>query len=218
MAISILESVMSIIEDFKTQEGLWVKSFVSNDVQYVTKGYKVWNHVNTRCKVGGAAQRKQPSYVGCHTEGLFKCFQKFMDWYVNQVGYGLPRYHLDKDILVRGNKCYSESTCVLVPQSLNSFLLDHAIARGRYPQGVSWHKAGNGYLSNLNIEGKKKHLGIFPTASAAAKAYKVAKEAEAYRWYERLIAGEYAVDPRVIERMRTWEHICDWTGNDYITV
>ena len=31
-----------------------------------------------------------------------------------------------------------------------------------------------------------------------------AKYAEARRWYERLIAKEYEVDSRIIERMRTW--------------
>lgn len=201
---------MSIVEDFQTRSGTWVMSVKNGKTQHITKGYKTWNHINTRCKVGGRAQAKQPSYVGCYTAGHFRNFQTFMEWYTVQVGYGVPGYQIDKDILYHNNKCYCEDTCVLVPQALNCFLLNHARARGKYPQGVTWHVAGNAYSAGLNIEGKKLHLGLFPTIEAAARAYKIAKEAEAYRWYKRLWDKEFIVDERVTERMRTWEHVCDW--------
>ena len=60
------------------------------------------------------------------------------------------------------------------------------------------------YRAHTSINGKSTHIGSYNTASEAHAAYCTAKEAEAYRWYERLRDGEFIVDPRVIERMRTW--------------
>lgn len=134
----------------------------------------------------------------------FSDFQTFTDWHVAQVGYGVQGYHLDKDILCADNKLYSEHSCVLVPAALNVFLTDHGLARGEYPQGVHLHKPNHTFIARLSIDGKRKHIGSFTTVEAAFEAYKVAKEAEAYRWYGRLKAGEFVVDERVIERMHNW--------------
>jgi hypothetical protein len=134
----------------------------------------------------------------------FKDFQAFTDWHASAVGYGSLGYQIDKDILFTGNKVYGEDTCVLVPAALNSFLTSSAAARGQFAQGVHYRRASRKFVAQLTISGKVTRLGLFNTESEAYSAYRAAKEAEAYRWYERLKAGEFVVGGRVIERMRTW--------------
>lgn len=197
----------SIVDDFKDVSGLWVKSFGNSRINKVqTMSYSKWLNIVNRCRVGGAFQKRCPTYVGCSLSETFSEFQGFTDWHVKQVGYGIAGYQIDKDILVRGNKVYSENNCVLVPSILNNFLLDRAGDRGKQPQGVSFNIAHNKYVAQISSEYKRKHLGYYNTCEAAQTAYKEAKQKEAYRWYERLKAGEFAVDERVIERMRALSH------------
>lgn len=192
-------------EDYKNAAGKWAKYKVIEGKHLQTYSYQRWTCMRKRCKEGSTYQEKRPTYVGCRMSALFTDFQSFTDWHTSQVGYGLQGYHMDKDILSEGNKLYSESNCVLVPQQLNLFLTACDAARGAYPQGVHWNKKKKKFSANLNISGKRKHIGHYTTPEAASFAYKAAKEAEAYRWYERLKVGEFVVDERVIERMRTWE-------------
>jgi hypothetical protein len=133
----------------------------------------------------------------------FKDFQYFTNWHVRAAGYGIDGYALDKDILVKGNKVYHENRCVLVPHSLNTFLTARKALRGEYAIGVT-RLRGRKFVAQVHIAGITKHLGVFTTESEAYEVYKGAKEAEARRWHERLKAGEFIVDERVIERMRTW--------------
>lgn len=201
-----------VVDDFKSESGLWIKGYRVGTPQYITKSGRRWDNMSMRCKTGGAAQADHTSYIGCTMSDNFKDFQYFANWYTSQVGYGEAKYHLDKDILFIGNREYSEGACVLVPSDLNLFLGSRKAARGEWPQGVSYHKAAKKFAASLNIDAETKYLGLFQTPITAARAYKAAKEAEAYRWYERLKAGEFIVDERVIERMRTWTHICDWAA------
>ena len=195
---------MPIVDD-KNVEGIWIKSYSIEGIQHFTKSYQTWNAMNMRCKVGGSRQRIFKSYVGCTVEGSFKNFQLFTDWYVRQIGYDIKGYHLEKDILVEGNKVYSENTCCLVPPELNAFLLDSRKARGEFPQGVSFHKSSKKFRAYISIDGKPQHIGLYETSKEAEQAYKVAKNNEAQRWYQRLLNKEFLVDPRVIDRMRTWK-------------
>lgn len=200
-----------VVEDFKNAGGLWVKSFgaAPDSLVRTISGVK-WKAMLSRCKVEGYYQKNKPTYVGCSVSDVMSNFQTFTNWHVEQVGYGLIGYHLEKDILVSDNKVYSEDTCVLVPGDLNQFLCANDSVRGKWPQGVCFHKRVSKFSVGISINGRRKHLGYYSTPCAAATVYKSAKEAEAYRWYERLRDGEFIVDKRVIERMRTWEHICDW--------
>ena len=193
-----------ILDDFKGEDGLWVKQPTVGGLKCKTVSYSRWSSMKGRCTVGGSAQRHRPSYIGCTYSVLFSSFDKFTDWHITQIGYGVQGYHLDKDILVKGNDVYCEDVCVLVPHALNCFLVTSQSRRGKYPQGVSLNRLKNSFRSNMNVCGRMVHLGLFKTPEEASAAYKVAKEAEAYRWYERLRDGEFVVDPRVIERMRTW--------------
>ena len=196
--------VSMIVEDLKDVNGLWYKYITSGVARNVTSSYSRWAGMTQRCKTGGSVQKLQPTYIGCIMSENFKDFQYFANWHTKQVGYNVKGYQLDKDILTAGNKVYSEDTCVLVPQELNKFLTARANDRGSLPQGVCFYVRDALYRAQLSVNGIRKLLGTYDTLGAACTAYKKAKEAEAYRWYERLKVGEFVVDGRVTERMRTW--------------
>lgn len=48
-------------------------------------------------------------------------YQKFAEWENGQNMKDGVNYHIDKDILNKGNKRYSPENCRLIPASLNSF-------------------------------------------------------------------------------------------------
>lgn len=185
-----------LITDFK-RNGKWVKKLGGQGNQKITQGYRTWSAMATRCNGGIGVSA---SYVGCSMSENFHNFDWFVDWCQIQFGYGNVGWHLDKDILVPGNRQYSESTCCFVPRELNNLLLRRKAARGDLPIGVS--VKGGKYLASCSIgTGRTKHLGLYKTPEEAFFAYKVYKE--------RLVkerAGLYreCVAPRVIEALLSY--------------
>lgn len=191
-------------KDYRHPNGSWGKFFRSEGVKYTTKMNMTWYAMQERCKKGGSVQKRESTYVGCSIADEFMDYQKFGDWYSSQVGYGAENYDLDKDILFKGNKVYSSSTCVLIPRELNRFFGHNVNGGNKYQQGVYWHSRDLVFQTQILVDGKIKYLGRFTTPESCYATYKAAKESEARRWYKRLCSGEFIVDPRVIERMRTW--------------
>lgn len=103
-------------------------------------------------------------------------------------------FQLDKDLLVKGNKVYSETICVFLPNEINSLLTKRTASRGEYLIGVSWSETNKAFIARVNKNtGKSKHLGYFKTELEAYNAYKVAKESfvkeQANEWKDQ-------IDPR----------------------
>lgn len=189
------------IKDFKNSFGMWVKKCAGKD----TYSYAKWYAMVARCKVGGCVQQRHPSYVGCTMSENFKDFQFFASWITQQVGYGIDGYQLDKDCLIEKNKLYSEDTCVLIPNGLNSFLTSKVQEDNKYSQGVTLHKPTGLFRAKLGTNNEKVCLGYFKTLEEASSVYRSAKEEDAYRWYNLLLRGDVLVDERVTERMRVWK-------------
>lgn len=116
-------------------------------------------------------QEKQPAYIGCYVDNYLLGFQNFAKWFEENYNEG---FHLDKDILVKGNKVYSPQTCCFVPQEINKLFTKSTKLRGNLPIGVS--KLGSRFVAQVNINGKRIHLGCFTTPEEAFQAYKTAKE------------------------------------------
>jgi hypothetical protein len=192
-----------LISDIKTNNGWLRYGPTTNGSKNQTKAYIVWYNMKRRC-YSAACQERQPTYIGCTMSENFSDFQFFAQWCQSQIGYALQNYHIDKDMLICGNKLYSENTCVFIPASLNKFFNAHAATNTMYPQGVAIAACGK-FTATLSIDGKEKHIALCNTPELAFAAYKVAKEAEALRWHKRLKAGEFAVDQRVIERLAVWQ-------------
>ena len=139
------------------------------------KEYRHWFNMLNRC-YGEKLHLKQPTYVGCITSENFKHYTYFYEWCQEQLGFGNSGWHLDKDLLIKGNKLYSEDNCVFLPIEINSLILGNDKIRGNYHIGVSWHKATGKYCAVVNEFNKQKHLGLFESEIEAFYKYKQAKE------------------------------------------
>lgn len=197
-----LQNVKTVmVYGFTTKDGKWGKTWKVGDTQYRSSVYEMWRRMRARCRPGSSYQKASPNYIGCTVHDDFEDFQKFSDWYAIQIGAGQPDYDLDKDILGNGVKVYGPETCVLVPHGLNTFFTEKP-DKG-LSCGVQFDKARGKYRAEMRSDGgPSRFLGRFDTAEEAERAYSEAKQAEARRWIERIEAGEYIVDPRVIDALR----------------
>ncbi|MBK5239803.1 hypothetical protein [Clostridium sp.] len=144
----------------------------------MTREYFTWRNMCKRCEIGGDTQHKYTTYIGCSVSLDFIHFQDYAQWYTENY-YKVPgqRMELDKDILMKGNKTYSPSTCVLVPQAINSLLLKSDKTRGKWLIGVTWNKAHNKFESRCrNGKGKRLFLGYYNTEIEAYLSYVKEKE------------------------------------------
>lgn len=154
----------------------------------MTTEYYLWKSIVQRC-YHKKFQDDHPAYSDCTMHHDWLCFSYFYDWCSTHDYFGIG-YHLDKDLLIEGNKHYSPETCCFVPQELNNILLSRPKGRGSHPQGVTWDKQKERYYACVRIMGKTKNLGYFDTPEEAFKVYKIAKEAHVKRmanhWQDRI--------------------------------
>ena len=164
-----------------------------------TKEYNLWCHMLERC-YSDKYQKKYPTYEGCEVSDNFKSFEYFYEWCNNQIGFSDDGdenpFQLDKVLLTKGNKVYSEYTCVFIPHEINLLLTKRTTSRGEYLIGVSWHKTRNAFVARVSKnKGKQEHLGYFKTEIEAFNAYKDAKEAfikeQANKWKDGIDGGAY---------------------------
>ena len=140
----------------------------------LTKEYELWKSMLQRCY---STTLKRPTYIGCEVSDNFKSYEYFYEWCHKQIGFSNKNWHLDKDLLIKGNKVYSESTCVFLPQEINSMLLKSDKKRGEYLIGVSWNKRNKAFVAMVSKnKGNPEYLGYFNTELEAFNAYKQAKE------------------------------------------
>ena len=161
-----------------------------------TKEYALWSSMLERCTK--KLWIKRPTYTGTTCSENFKSYTFFYEWCQEQKGFS-ELWQLDKDILVKGNKTYSEDTCVFVPQRLNKLLIKSDASRGDFPLGVSWYNLTKKFQSRCHDgSGKSKHLGYFTDSEQAFQAYKTFKEA-----LIKDVANEYKdkLDPRAYQAL-----------------
>ena len=133
--------------------------------------YSVWKRMLERC-YSAKSQKNKPTYIGCSVDEKWLTFSNFSQWMKTQ---DWKNKHLDKDILIKGNKVYSSAGCLFVTKAINSLLITSKASRGDSPIGVNYHKLAGKYEAKLSINGKKKYLGLFDSKEAAHEAYKIAK-------------------------------------------
>ena len=175
-----------------------------------TKEYLLWHGVLQRC-CSDDFKKKNPTYRDCEVSKNFKSYEYFYEWCHKQIGFGSDGngfpFHLDKDLLIKGNKVYSENTCVFIPQEVNTLLIKSVASRGKHLIGVSWSNTSKSFIARVaKNKGKQEYLGSFNTEIEAFNAYKVAKESfikeQAEKWkgqidkraYEALMKYEVSVD------------------------
>jgi len=169
------------------------------------KEYQLWQDMLKRC-FSERYQTRQTTYKGCNVSDNFLHYSFFYDWCHKQIGFGnideKGRYwQLDKDLLFVGNKTYSETACIFLPQEINSFFTDRVNDRGEHPLGVCFDKASGKFKARCCVNGKRQYLGLFNTAQEAFTVYKPFKEALckqlALKW-------QHEIDPRLFNAMMNW--------------
>ena len=170
------------------------------------KEYDLWTGMLERC-FSEKSQTRYPTYKSCSVSDNFLNYSFFYDWCQGQIGFGKVdekgrSWCLDKDLLFVGNKTYSETACVFVPNEINLFFTDRGNDRGEYPVGVGFHKASGKFRAQCAVNGKPQHLGYFNTPQEAFNAYKPFKEALckqlALKW-------QHEIDSRLFDAMMKWE-------------
>ena len=167
-----------------------------------TKEYKLWHSMLVRC-YSDTIKKKHPTYIGCEVSDNFKSYEYFYEWCQKQIGFGNKGWHLDKDLLVKGNRVYSEDSCVFLPQEVNKALTKRTNSRGEYSIGVSWSKTSKAFVATVaKNKGKTEWLGYFKTEIEAFNAYKQAKESfikeQANKWKSK-------IDPRAYEALMNYQ-------------
>ena len=140
-----------------------------------TKYYDYWNSMLRRCY--GRKQNRDGAYEGCVVKSNWHNFQNFAEWLDNHY-YEVPNQKmcLDKDILHKGNKIYSDETCCFVPEKINTLFTKCDKSRGDCPIGVNYHKRYKIYEARCKNGEGSDYLGRFDNIYEAFYAYKVHKE------------------------------------------
>lgn len=150
------------------------------------KKYSTWIQLLRRC-YDEKYQEKQPTYKDVVVCEEWHNFQNFAKWFEENY---IEGFHLDKDILFKGNKIYSPETCAFVPQEINSLFTNRGNYRGIFPIGVL--KRGEKFRSCVSSIGQ---LGTFDTPEEAFQAYKTAKERHikevAEKWKDKITEQTY---------------------------
>lgn len=135
------------------------------------RSYNIWMHLMKRC----CGKRRPKAYKDCKICDewkLYSNFKKFYDKYCKN-----DSFHLDKDILVQGNKLYSPDTCVFVPIEINETIQSIWVEDRSLPAGVSMTKCGKFRARCRKGEGlDREHIGCYDTAEEAFEEYRKAKK------------------------------------------
>ena len=173
-----------------------------NDGTYPSRGVKehaLWRSMLARCYTERNLKLR-PAYRGCSVSDTFKKYKYFYEWCNNQKGFKMydqngRMFALDKDLLMKGNKVYSEDTCIFVPMEINNIIVKSDSLRGKYPVGVGYDKERGKFQSNMWVENKPKFLGRFDTVEEAFSKYKESKETHikivAEKWKDLIDYRDY---------------------------
>lgn len=158
-----------------------------------TPYYKAWFSMLSRCYNKRLQAIKHKSYVGCTVCKEWLTLSNFKKWFDNPLNGYHESYHLDKDIIIKGNRIYSPTTCCFVPAEINSLFTKTNALRGDCPIGVV-KSPHNRYIAKVN--GRRIYLGVFKTPEEAFAVYKDAKEK-----YVKELAEKYFKEGKITERV-----------------
>lgn len=162
--------------------------------------YASWRSMLQRC-YSSRWLEKYPTYLGCSASNNFKHYEYFYEWCNYQIGFK-NGWSLDKDIIFKGNKIYSEDACVFVPNEINSAFCKADKMRGEYPIGVFYCKHHKGFVAQINRGMGSCYLGTYSSVEEAFICYKKAKES-----YLKALADKWngKVDARVYEALINYQ-------------
>lgn len=157
--------------DYVTQkfETIIVDGKQKRKLVWVCPFYQAWTSMLKRC-YSIKTQERYPTYKGCSVSTEWLTFTVFKNWMMTQ---NWEDNHLDKDLLIEGNKVYSPETCVFVSGVVNSFTIDSGATRGDFLIGISWDKKSGKFMSKCSnpFTKEQEYLGLFDCEQEAHEAW-----------------------------------------------
>ena len=179
---------------------------ISNGSSKHIPEYKMWLRMLER-SLSEKWKVSNPTYVGVTVDPVWHSMTAFIKDVSTLVGYEQAinnGWHLDKDLLFKGNKHYSKDTCCFLPIEINSLMVMHRSSRGVYPSGVYFRKRQpkRPYCAVIRRGGIVKTLGNYSTPEEAFIAYKEAKES-----YIKEVANKWKdqIDPRAYNALMNYQ-------------
>lgn len=168
--------------------------------------HRHWRHVLERT-IGG---RDIKRYDDCSVTTDWYDLQTFAEWAVEQKNSTKTEengrlYHLDKDMVCKGNRVYCPEYCVFIPNEVNAFYTKKDVGNTGFP-GVNYIKpatsgAKDGYIARCTIGKEREYLGYYNSPETAFYHYKEAKEKAAKHLAS---LWENKIDDRVIEYLNNF--------------
>lgn len=157
--------------------------------------YRAWEHMLERC-YNQNYKVKRPTYTDCKVCDEWLLFSNFKSWMEQQ---DWQDKHLDKDLLVIGNKVYSPSTCAFVDLTTNNFILTRKALKGKWPTGVCFKKRERKFVAQCSnpFTKQNEHLGFFSCLQTAQETWRKRKHELACQ------LAELQTDPRVKQALLT---------------
>ncbi len=160
-----------------------------NDAPFHTtvaiKSYNQWLNIIGRCY--GKRNSSNSSYVGCTVDPVWHSYMAFHDWFETNSRDG---WHLEKDLLVEGNRVYGPQFCVMVPHYVN-LAITRVNARG-------WTFVAERKNNPYHVKVSDKFVGRFKTEEEAVIAWRREKVVELERVVAEYQAEPEGNDPRVV--------------------
>lgn len=149
------------------------------------KIHQVWSSMLNRC-YNEKFHIIYPTYTDVIVDDKWHNYQVFAKWVTENVYY-VPneKLYLDKDILIKHNKIYSEDRCCFVPREINNLFTKHDSSRGQNVLGV-YHKANNKYVASVARKDLGPYVKTFSSEIEAFNEYKKIKEE-----YIKYVANKY---------------------------
>lgn len=162
------------------------------EVNCYDMSYKSWTGMIKRV-YNPHTEQMAITYKDCTVVNDWLRFENYLKWFEQQKVQ--PKWQLDKDLLVPGNKIYGPDTCIFLPREINTFLTNRYNHRGLWPVGVTYHERLNKWQASCNVHGKSEYLGVFTSPEEAFATYKVRKEQVAKElaemWKDRIDIKAY---------------------------
>lgn len=119
------------------------------------KIYQCWCDMFKRCYCTKFLVNN-PTYIDCSVDPKWHNFQNFAAWYEkNWKPWMDSKWHLDKDILIPGNKVYGPDTCCFIPREINFLFTSVRGSKSGLPRGVQ-KRNGKFIVETKRLPNKKK--------------------------------------------------------------
>lgn len=188
--------VGSVDVDYKTQQFSVVDG--KRKLLWICPFYEKWKQMIYRC-YSPKEKLKKVGYLEATCCDEWLSLSVFKSWMEQQqfIDNDGNIMHLDKDTLVKGNKCYSPKTCVFLHHKVNCFIFSDGFYSSSPKLGVTYHKCSGKYQAQCNdpFGIRPRALGLFIDSDSAHMAYIETK----HQYACELASSKYVTDHRVAD-------------------